>query len=131
MKNGAEDTMNVAIYTGDLEKVKNLIEKGADVNIKDHSKFTPLHETASCGKKDMVELLINKGADVNAKDISGNTALSWAVHHGYTDIVKMLLAKGADVNAKNPYIIETVLETAIAACFTDIVDLLRKHGAKE
>ena len=45
------------------------------MNEKDKFGFTPLHNAAHEGHKEVVELLILKGADVNAKDNGGNTPL--------------------------------------------------------
>jgi ankyrin repeat protein len=61
---------------GDLEIVKLLIEKRADINAKEeHSKRTPLIEASSNGHFELVKLLLNNGADANAQDKDGLTAL--------------------------------------------------------
>jgi len=58
--------------TGHKEIVELLIAKGADVNSKDKSGYTPLHGAAT---DVTVELLIAEGADVNAKGDDGSTPL--------------------------------------------------------
>jgi ankyrin repeat protein len=83
------------------------------------------------GNTKIVELLLEKGADVNAKDKDGNvTALIMAASNGHTETVKFLLERGADVNAKDNDGF-TALKAARKAGHLDIVQLLKKAGAKE
>jgi len=52
-----------AAYNGDLEEVKNLVEKGADVNLGiPHDNRTPLHFAAGGGHLEVVTYLVSKGA---------------------------------------------------------------------
>ena len=61
------------------EIVELLIDKGAELNIKDDDGVTPLHEAVrSISHKDIIELLITNGADINAKTKRGSTPLDWA-----------------------------------------------------
>jgi ankyrin repeat protein len=99
---------------------------GADVNAKNVDGWTPLHEAAFGGRKEIVELLISNGADVNAKhDGFGTTPLHRAAYRGHKEIVELLIGKGADVNAKNAN-----GETPIDWAKGETADLLRKHGGK-
>jgi serine/threonine-protein phosphatase 6 regulatory ankyrin repeat subunit B len=95
--------LHQAAAKGDLEQVKLLISKGANVNEKDEKGWTPLH-TVSYNEPykaaDIVEVLIAKGANVDVKDVSGRTPLHVAASKG-TVIFKLLVAKGANVNARD------------------------------
>ena len=42
-----------------------LIEKGANVNIKGNTGYTPLHAAAMGGNSEIAELLLDHGAEVN------------------------------------------------------------------
>jgi ankyrin repeat protein len=85
----------------DDEKVKSLIETGADVNKKHTSaERTPLHAAvlAECVK--VVDLLIKAKADVNAKDRRGRTPLHYAVKAD-DEVIAKLIEAGADPNARD------------------------------
>lgn len=86
---------------GNAEKVKLLLEKGADVDAKDNSGNTALIYAAVNGHIETVKILVEKGADVNAEDKDGLTALFWAYKKGYPDIELFLIDKGAIVNARH------------------------------
>ncbi|WP_264705646.1 ankyrin repeat domain-containing protein [Wolbachia endosymbiont (group A) of Gymnosoma rotundatum] len=63
-----------AVQDSDFSKVKDLINLGADVNIKDKDGKTPLHYVSrSDHHLGMVKYLISKGADIDVKDHSGRT----------------------------------------------------------
>ena len=119
-----------AVQTGDINQVKILISKGADVNSKGDSRRTPLHLTAITGSKDIAELLIANGAKLNAKsDLPvGLTPLHWAIVSGHKDIVELLISKGADVNKIDNYGI-TPLHSAVIVGNKEIVDILIAKGA--
>ncbi|CAH2235640.1 MULTISPECIES: ankyrin repeat domain-containing protein [unclassified Wolbachia] len=94
--------LHLAAIREEMDMVKCLISKGANVDAKDGHDRTPLYWAIESGGFDMVKLLIDKGADIDAKDEDGNTPLYVAVIREL-DIVKHLIDKGADVNTKNKY----------------------------
>ncbi len=92
-----------AARMGDITTVKELIDKGADVNGKGGGGIlnddNALSIACLAGHTDVVKLLLAKGANVNtAHGNMGWTPLSSAAWKGHTDIVNLLLDKGADVN---------------------------------
>ena len=133
------------------EIVELLIVNGADVNAKADSGRTPLHNATWIGHNEIAELLIAGGADVNAKYENGITHLHLVivgkpshreggrrfrvgqsiiqVNKGYKKVAKLLIAAGADVNAETGDNF-TPLDFAISEKQTEIITLLRKHGAK-
>jgi ankyrin repeat protein len=121
--------LHFAIYMKDEAKARSLIEGGANVNKRTPYGTPPLQRAVDCGFRDIVDLLITKGADVNAKDNGDWTPLHSAVY-GHKDIVELLISKGANVNAKDGNR-RTPLYYAKEQRHTEIVELLKKHGAKE
>lgn len=66
---------------GDIVKVRQLIEQGADVNDRDAWQNTPLHWAAGRGKTEVAALLIQQGADIKVRDINQNTPLHFAANN--------------------------------------------------
>jgi cytohesin len=130
---GKHGTIHSAVGGGDVEAVKEFLAAGADVNVKDKRRFTPLHWASISGHKEAVELLIDNGADVNAMRGGGGTPLSYAASWGHEEIVELLIANGADVNVKDAFS-ETPLDVATHPdnpnASAETADLLRKHGGK-
>jgi ankyrin repeat protein len=121
-------TLLQALNRVDLEGIKDLLAKGADVNAKDDDGGTPLLIAVTLGNKEIAALLIANGADVNAKDPRGTTPLHGAALRGHKEIVKLLIAKGADVNAKSVDGF-TSLHRVVGRGHKEIVELLIANGA--
>jgi cytohesin len=118
-----------AIKGGHIDAVRLLIEAGADVNTRDEQGYVPLVHGVWTLDSDMVQLLLDKGADVKAQDTSGYTPLHWAVMMGSKELTELVLKAGGDVNAKSRTG-QTPMDLARQGN-REIVELLRKHGAKE
>ena len=102
MENNLNNQLRDACWNGNLEKVKSLREKGADMNAKSQCGSTLLHWACHSGKLEIAKYLIEKGADVNAKDKEGATPFHYACRYGNLELVKYLVEEhGVDVNAKN------------------------------
>ena len=57
--------LHSAAFEGDAERVRELLKKGADPNVRDEDGDTPLHDAASVGHVNVVRLLLEHGADPN------------------------------------------------------------------
>jgi ankyrin repeat protein len=97
---GADVTLHLAAYVGDLEKAKGLLQGTGDVNARDRTRRTTLHIAARAGHREMIDLLLSRGADVNARAEAGWTPLHEAAQGGHEAVVELLIARGAMVNAK-------------------------------
>jgi ankyrin repeat protein len=87
----------VAVENGDLERLMELIEKGADaLGIKTDEGYTLLHWASYYGHKDIVKYLIEIGANVNTTSIDGKTPIYWAKQNGHREVVDLLIHYGAN-----------------------------------
>ncbi|MDH5680371.1 MAG: ankyrin repeat domain-containing protein [Spirochaetota bacterium] len=116
-----------AAKRGRLDKIKSLIEKGANINASDRFGKTTLHYMAGYDK--MVAYLISKGAKVRALTAIGESPLLFAAEKGNTKSVQLLLDKGADINVSTGFG-DSPLEKAITGGHLNAVKLLLKKGAE-
>jgi ankyrin repeat protein len=84
-----------AAYGGHGELVKLLLEKGANINVRDENGLTPLMNAAIAGQAEVVRILLERNADPNVAiaDKDGNltiTALSFAKVRRHTEIIGLL-----------------------------------------
>ena len=117
-----------AIVANDQDRVKFLVEKGADVNTVDNQGGTPLTNAARQRHDKMVELLIKLGADVNKPNNDGMTPLTTAVMRDHVPTVKVLLANGANVEEPGPEGFRP-LAVAIAEDKYEVAKALMEGGA--
>ncbi|HKO96672.1 MAG TPA: ankyrin repeat domain-containing protein [Pyrinomonadaceae bacterium] len=89
------------VIRNETTRVQNLLERGANPNLRDGEDDTPLHLAAQRGNIEIVRLLLAKGADVNAKNKVGGTPLMWAGVYGHEEVGRALLEKGADPTLKD------------------------------
>ncbi|MFT4327814.1 MAG: ankyrin repeat domain-containing protein [Wolbachia pipientis] len=67
-----------AAQDGDFNKVKDLVNQGANINAKERDGNTCLHYVSKFGNLDIVKYLISEDADIDAKDNNGQTPLDVA-----------------------------------------------------
>ncbi|MGH9768621.1 MAG: ankyrin repeat domain-containing protein, partial [Blastocatellia bacterium] len=80
-----------AAKKGDLEAVKSLIAKGANVNARTNYGATALHFAADRGHLEVIKVLVEAGADVNAKDdFYKMPPLSMAMMRKHKDVIAYL-----------------------------------------
>ena len=78
-----------AIDEGDLERVKILLQRGADVNEK--LGWSPLHSATIAGNLDIVKFLVRNGAQMDVKDDWDNkTPLDYAYINCHDNIANYL-----------------------------------------
>jgi ankyrin repeat protein len=65
-KYGGNTSLGMAAYRNAPNVVNALLKKGADPNIKDSHKRTPLHQAADEGHTKITEILLKAGADIHA-----------------------------------------------------------------
>ena len=83
----------------DVEKVRLLVERGANVNAQSETGRTAFLAAASFPRTvPVLRLLLDHGADLKAQDRGNATALSLAVRSADIDVVRFLVDRGLDPN---------------------------------
>ncbi|XP_076655935.1 uncharacterized protein LOC143360718 isoform X2 [Halictus rubicundus] len=135
-KKHSDTPLHLAIVNGDIEIVKMLLDRGADIDAKNKCGCTPLYNAVRNKKMKVIELLLKHRANVNARDNNGKSPLCVAAEGGCLQIVEHLLEYSADVNAityikARIYFCEgyTPLHYAVESGSEKIVNLLLKNNA--
>jgi ankyrin repeat protein len=123
-----ETALHFLAIEGYTDAVRFLAELGADVNVQNEFRDTPLIDVATLGNVEMAAILLRFGADPNARSETRDNVLCCAVRSGSPELVDLLLSAGA----RDDYAMETG-DTVFDALPTDqeqrkaIVDVLLKH----
>ncbi|MGC8659742.1 MAG: ankyrin repeat domain-containing protein [Desulfomonilaceae bacterium] len=121
-----------ACRSGDLERIKNLIQRGIDVNLRSRrGGRTGLMLAVKKNHPEVVEFLLASGADVNlvGKGGSGKSALIRSAEIGNAKITRMLVEHGAHLDVRSKISGKTALMKAAEAGFIDIVGYLLEKRA--
>ena len=146
-----------AVQNGSLDKVKDCLARGVDINVRNENGESALHLVRDAA---LAEFLISRGADVNlsdrqfgmtplfvqevpiarllveaganlnARSRTGNTPIIWFAYSNYLEGIKYLLSVNADLHAMNNDG-RTVLDVAEDFGSPELVRYLRAAGAKK
>lgn len=120
-----------AVMQGDVETLRELVRKGADVNAAQGDGMTALHWTAQKGLLKAAEILIHAGAHVEVKTRLGAlTPLLLASRAGSADVVEVLLKAGANPNVRTTNGGATPLHFAAYSDDGRSVELLLQYGTE-
>src|SRR5215471_8364326 len=116
-------------HWNDVDTADLLLRAGADANLANDFRMTPLSEACTNASAALVRLLLKSGANPNAGIATGETPLMTCAKTGNADAVRMLVEYGAAVNAKEPSQNQTALMWAAAARPPDMVKSLSESHA--
>ena len=112
-----------------LERVRFLLGRGADINSKDQYGQTALMNAAHRGQVELVRLLIENGADLNTTAKYNLTALMLSLIARHPEVAQVLIEAGADVNLRSNRNFYSALHLAENAGYIEIAALLKQKGA--
>jgi ankyrin repeat protein len=99
---GATVNLHPAAYLGDVGRVRNLIDNGADITTRDRDGWTPLDYAVLYDHKEVAKLLLAAAADPNGLADGGvrtrdcvRDALRCALREGYEDMAELLINNNA------------------------------------
>lgn len=100
---GGKSPLHVAARCGAVTTMKELIARGADVNLAsgpEEKCMTVLHFAAEGGHEEALKLLLKHGASVSARSTSLSTPFYRGARSGSKEALKILLDAGSDINAE-------------------------------
>lgn len=96
--------LHVKCREGDIEKVRLLLQHGAEVDAKDSAQETALHHAVIHNQAAVIKVLIeNKRTDLEALQCDGFTPLATALKHQYIAAATLLVDAGADIHTKKHF----------------------------
>ncbi len=87
-----------AAALGDDLAVRDLLDRGADPDVRDSFGRTALHRAAFYGHRTTCALLLEAGTGLDRKDRWGRTPMHWAAAAAHMEIVDLLLDAGASAD---------------------------------
>ena len=90
-----------AAWANDVERARQLIASGADVNAKDQTEQSAYLITTSEGYLDLLEVTLEAGGDVGSLDSYNGTGLIRAADRGHAAICGRLVRAGVSVDHVN------------------------------
>ena len=130
-----ETPLLVASVSGEVDTMRWLLDHGADANVQNRARRTPLHYTASCMRFEATRVLLGRGVDINLQNIADATPLydllcvNISSSEGMVDMVRQLLEHGADTNIPG-HRSSTALHLASSFGWAEVAQLLLRYGAK-
>ncbi|QMV46176.1 hypothetical protein HC358_03815 [Wolbachia pipientis] len=121
--------LHLASEVGEFDKVKLLLDRGANIEAQDKFGYTPIFLATQSGKWSIVRLLLDKGANIDAQDKEGQTLLHFAVSGNNLDMIQFLLDRGANIEVQDDFGYTPILYAAQSGKW-DVVKLLISNGAK-
>jgi ankyrin len=121
-----------AARAGQLEIVKLLTGKGADIHATTSRACTALHCATAHGHEEVVAYLLDHGAQPSLQDRGSNTPLMLAVKNGRPRVARLLLEHmgGQGLEAICQYSGHTALHLAVYGGCVELVAILLDHGAR-
>jgi ankyrin repeat protein len=128
MKVAQKHPLHVAAGLGKLQRVKELLKNGHDVNEPDSFGATPLLIAVVSRKMDVVQFLLSQKADPKICAKEGYTLMHGAAFSGSKEMVKLALSYGLQVNPR--YGKDGITPVDVAEDKQEALPYLRSFGGK-
>ena len=92
----------MAAANGHDDVVSLLLSRGANVDQRTGSGWTPLHQASYHGHNNVTQALVSAGAEVNKRNKYGATPLNMAAAGGHLATVRLLMTSGCAPEAAAP-----------------------------
>lgn len=119
--------IHAAACVGNVEYLRNLIHRNADIDVRDGFGRIPMHIAASLGRTPAVEMLVYSGADINATDDNGWTPLMHAAWERHPSTVISLINSGADITLLGNHGVSVLMAAASVGDAVSVTALIHKN----
>lgn len=92
-----------AVEKNNLERVKEIIKGGVNINGIDVYGYNALHIASSKGLTDIAFLLVQSDIDLNMQDKNGQTILHYAAEYNQVELAKVVLSRGANLSIEDKH----------------------------
>ena len=89
-----------ACRNGSLDLIQILLDKGANIELRNHHGFTPIYCASLHNQPHIIQLLHDYGGNIYKTDAGGLSPLHIAAEKGYIKVVKILL----DLDKQHQYV---------------------------
>ena len=86
-----ETALHTTSRVGDIQAMKTLLDRGADINALSFSKNTPLYMACYYSQEEAAEFLILQGCDINQQDVTHRSPLMLTIERGMMSLMQTLL----------------------------------------
>lgn len=119
--------LHYACMFNNIELVRYLIERGADVNKMNNYNYTPLHISCELNCDEIIKLLLENSADPNILNTDNENPLMLYVKSGKnSSVIESLIEVGTDIDHNDQYG-DNVFERSITHNNIVAVSILIKH----
>lgn len=122
------DALVDAAYQGDVKRLQEMIEGGADVNLPDFRGDFPIHGAIQAFDIDCLKILLEAGADVNALTSYLSTPFLDACRSGLLEAMTILLEHGADPHVRDRGGLTALHQAADFGSFEAVTLVLEQGG---
>uniref|UniRef100_A0AAY5KLW0 Euchromatic histone-lysine N-methyltransferase 2 n=1 Tax=Esox lucius TaxID=8010 RepID=A0AAY5KLW0_ESOLU len=84
-----------------IQVIRALLNRGADVTLKDKEMNVCLHWASFAGCAEIAEMVLNAGCPLSSVNMHGDTPLHIAAREGFFECVTLFLSRGADIDIMN------------------------------
>ncbi|XP_053347114.1 histone-lysine N-methyltransferase EHMT2 isoform X1 [Clarias gariepinus] len=81
--------------------IRALLNRGADVTMKDKEMNVCVHWASFAGSAEIAEMVLNAGCPLSSVNLHGDTPLHIAAREGHIHCVTLFLSRGADIDVVN------------------------------
>lgn len=124
----ASSPLHQAIRSNNISIVRYLLDNGADVNIHNAYKASPIMYACKYSTPELLSLLLQYNPDLTKRSFIGGSAIHWSIWPNKVEMTELLLRAGADPCEPMPDG-NGPLHCAIVAGLGRMVKTLLKYGA--